>query len=594
MPLVLDSLTLEGISPAERFEWQPPELVAVLGEHAWRHWGEVMHVAFCVDGQRVASVGEDGLRVWDRRAGQATPRELFSLPGSCRLVAFSPDWHVVLTVEDSDAGKGVLQVWDLSGTMPASVSQETCDWTWTEQRDGRTVDGCGRATAAAIHPSSRLLAIGHADGVVRVRKADQARGGWDLKLHSCGAQITALTFSLDERLLAIGLADGSVQLWELVGPVPRPTAVYQASTEGVSCLTFNWDGGVLAVASRSGSVRLLRIAQLQVCADCSFNAGSGADAVAFSPDGSLLAVWVDGEGTRVYNITSLIPEQLWEIESQKQQTFLSGQAVAFAPSGVTLALGEQNGTVVLWDLSREEPKHLNPIRSQGSPANWLAFSPDGSLLASSACPTIQSKDHLKNNPIRVWPLRSDGTFGKAIELEGGGPLVFSADGDTLASCDEKKQIRLWKREGDSFRSSPGQRLASLHRQTGELPTANPEGANADGQGRGSGTAELTFIDRKVVYLSGLADGTPVVPPGPKIDGTILAASPDGNWVVSGRLTGLLPSNELQTTSIWARARPADDRSGDPGGSRRCPRPRAGRHHAGVVHLLRPGDALEGG
>jgi hypothetical protein len=37
----LDRLDPARIPPEERFDWQPKELVAVLGSHRGRHWGEV-------------------------------------------------------------------------------------------------------------------------------------------------------------------------------------------------------------------------------------------------------------------------------------------------------------------------------------------------------------------------------------------------------------------------------------------------------------------------------------------------------------------------------------------------------------------------
>src|SRR5262245_52767045 len=54
VPASLDRLDRDRIPADERFEWQPKELVAVLGSHRGRHWGAVAAVAFSPDGKHVA------------------------------------------------------------------------------------------------------------------------------------------------------------------------------------------------------------------------------------------------------------------------------------------------------------------------------------------------------------------------------------------------------------------------------------------------------------------------------------------------------------------------------------------------------------
>jgi WD40 repeat protein len=149
-------------------------------------------------------------------------------------------------------------------------------------------------------------------------------------------------------------------------------------------------------------------------------------AVAFSPDGSLLASASNDHTVRLWN-----PSTGQEVQKPVGGT-VSVDAVAFSPDGSLLASGSNDKTVRLWNPTTGQ--EVQKLEGHTDGARAVVFSPDGSLLASGS----------NDKTIRLW----NPTTGQEVQkLEGHtGPVhavAFSPDGSLLASVSNDDTVRLW-------------------------------------------------------------------------------------------------------------------------------------------------------
>ena len=179
----------------------------------------------------------------------------------------------------------------------------------------------------------------------------------------------------------------STTLGALRIPVPEGKLSHRIGWHGaaVTALAFSPDGSMIASGCSDGLVRLWDTATGSFISDCAGHTGE-VRSLAFSPDGEhLVSGSVDSTA------------RIWETATGKLVAELSGhlswvRAVAVNPAGSMVATGSGDNTVRLWDL--KSGAELD-FMSHYSCIMALAFSPDGGSLPSacgkgpSSCGTPQ-------------------------------------------------------------------------------------------------------------------------------------------------------------------------------------------------------------
>ena len=364
--------TLTVLDPAripesECFDWQPKELVAVIGEHQFRHWGRVMQVRFHPSGTFFITCPDQGMAsLW--MTNTLERREDAFVDDIAQSISFDG-------FEFSHDGKWMSsanQIYLVDVTNPDRPQIRLAQTLFSDDH------GIGRGDVA-IHANRWLITASEAPGKLMLWNiaVDPGRHVKTIPFNT-NAGIRGLSLASDGRQLVASNWDGTVHVWE----------IDWANPEGPEFTLLDHQlPGVIAVLSPQGAVMAvggdgnekIELWDTSQPAFKRLNQIPGGREFAFSPDGKHLAV-ASGLGIQLY----AQEESAWVSQRLLSEGMAAVLSLAWSPDQKTLVAGDQFGGVHIWDTSSNPPVKRNTTRPASNVVQ-VAISPDGhSLIASGA------------------------------------------------------------------------------------------------------------------------------------------------------------------------------------------------------------------
>ena len=374
------------------------------------HTGSIYALAFSANGRVVAggSAGDRTLRMWDAHTGDLL-KTFRGHTDLVRALAFSPSGDTLVSASSDTT----LRLWNAETGHEKKVFMEHIGW----------------GVDAVFSPNGKWLASVSSDD--KIHLWDRHTGHLLRTLTGHTGPVTAVAVSSDGRTLAstARFPDKTLRLWN-----PETGELLKTISEhkGINAFAFSPDSQTLASVGRDATVQLWNVETGELLKTFKGN-DREFRAVAFSPDGQLLAT---GGWLSKIHLWNVATDSLLKTFPEKYGV----ETLAFSPGGRFLASGGgfKDPTIRLWNIPTGKKQFRlrghakNPHSGHTSDVYSVAFSPDGTLLASGGI-----------DGLRLWnPTTGQGLVTLTANKGSVSVVAFSSDGRTLASG-ESGAVFLW-------------------------------------------------------------------------------------------------------------------------------------------------------
>ncbi len=305
----------------------------------------------------IAGRSESGFQLYDTRDG----RQVGPLLGTGGdLLAFSNDENVIVT-QSADTG---VRFWEMPTATLAIAAQAQEQRIWSPS---------GETVVAALPGASRL-AVGDRSGSVHLLDAGDIAGellreSAEVSFLGHNAPIRGLIVSPNGELVASFAADNSIRLWDAADGKPVPLRVDTAGAE-IEALAFSPDNSLLAILS-GGRVTVAEVASGNIAADIELGERHNALAVAANN-----AVYLGSE-SGILNVLASGPTDEWTL-----RRVWTGEAairrLEASPSGRYLVLVDAEHRATQFNI--EEGRTGGMRLELPSAVEDIAFTPGGSRV----------------------------------------------------------------------------------------------------------------------------------------------------------------------------------------------------------------------
>ena len=292
-------------------------------------------ISFSPDGKTIATVGMyKKVRLWDAATGGALgecekeqanngmEKAAVHCFGNPPLVAAS-SYSSAFPRSDN---KIVVQTWDLA----TQKSKQRLQWDDTLEVRNSVFSRDGRWFV-------------YSNGNLRAFDLQAEKVVVDLKREK-GRSVRCLAISPARDRLACATYEKELEIWDIAS---GRLAQQIQTTDKVCCMDFTPDGRFLAYGSDNGTVEQIEIGKEKAARALSCFGQDGVDAIAFSPNGALLAC-AGGEQVSA----KVIDVNRWIVVAVlRNWDNWRTECLAFSPDGSRLATGDANGRVGVWDTA---------------------------------------------------------------------------------------------------------------------------------------------------------------------------------------------------------------------------------------------------